>query len=116
MNIIRGTTPSLFCSLPDNISFDSVSDIWISMTQYGDIVVDKRLSRDEIKIDQIGVIDGPSHLRASIKLTQKETLSFSVLKQVLCGVRVLLSDGTALASKEIYKFTVTDVVKEGVME
>lgn len=105
MTITRGTTPELFCVIPAEISVDNVKEIWISIAQTGEVIIDRKLSDGGI------VINVPN---LTFRLTQEESLKFRTFSSAYCGVRILLNDGTALASKK-EEITISDVIKGGVI-
>ncbi|MDD3040088.1 hypothetical protein [Bacteroides sp.] len=105
MTITRGTTPELFCVIPDEISVNNIKEIWISIAQMGKILVDRKLSDGGI------IVNVPN---LTFKLSQEDSLKFGTYSSAYCGVRILLNDGTALASKK-EEVVICDVVKGGVM-
>jgi len=104
--ITRGTTPEITCVLPYELQIESISEIWISISQTGAILVDRKLSNGGIIISDHNLL---------IRLTQEETLSFKTSDVAKCGVRLLLHDGTAMASKIIEVVTINGIVKGGVI-
>lgn len=105
MIVTRGTTPELFCVIPAEISVDNIKEIWISIAQMGEIIVDRKLSDGGVIINVLNL---------TFRLTQEDSLKFKTFSPAYCGVRILLNDGTALASKK-EEVIISDVVKGGVM-
>ena len=103
--MIRGTTPThVFGGLP--VMSEDVQQIWVSYQQAGRVILVKDV--DSVVFDDNFITNSTT---ASVTLSQEETLSFkSGVASV--QVRILLMDGTALASKEI-EFAVERVIKDG---
>lgn len=106
MQLIRGTTPTIDCIIPDNIDVSDAKEIWFTIKQGGRIIADRKLSDKSVAVDGQGL---------SITLTQKETLEFNTFEVGECGIRIILNDETAWALEEIEPVYVSNVVKGGVI-
>lgn len=100
----RGTTPTIYVHVPNTINTANVVQAWLSFAQ------DKRLLIDK-DIDD-ATINGQIF---AFTLTQEETLELDADIEVLGQFRILMNDGTALAS-QIAAMRLGDVIKEGVIE
>lgn len=97
MRIIRGTTPTIIINIKNDIDLSQVVEAWVYFSQ-----------RDKVRIDKItsDITILPSEKKMQVTLTQEDTLN---LKEgdALFQVRLLFSDGTALATKgsdvEVYQ-------------
>lgn len=86
MTIYEGTTPTHTFTLP--MSVDNVQSARIAYEQNGNIAIQKETGEIEMAGNSLVV-----------KLTQEDTLKFDGSAMVSIQVRVLLDDGTALASR-----------------
>lgn len=104
MEIIRGTTPTITINVKSDIDLTKVAEIWVYISQYKRVVVDK-------KIEDVD-IDANTHT-IKVTLSQNDTLG---LKEggALFQIRLLMTDGTALAciAKSI---SIIEVYKGGVI-
>lgn len=96
--MIRGTTPTLSFILP----FDTghLTDGWVTISQAGEIVIDKQLSACSCEANKVRV-----------KLTQEETLQLAD-RITYIQLRVKTNDGDVLAS-EIITTEARKILKEG---
>ena len=106
MQLIRGTTPTIDCTIPDNIDISEAKEIWFTIKQGGRMIADRKLSDNTVSVDGQGL---------SIKLTQNETLAFNTFEVGECGIRIILNDDSAWAMNEIEPVYVSNVVKGGVI-
>lgn len=97
----RGTTPTLKFILPFDTSL--LEEAWITLGQDGEEIVNKTLSDC--------TTDGTA---LSVLLTQSDTLALSHEYRTFVQLRVLLADGTALASKT-FKMKTKCIIKSGVI-
>lgn len=97
----RGTTPTLKFILP----FDAglLKEAWITLGQDNEEIVNKTLSDC--------TTDGTT---LSVLLTQSDTLALSHEYRTYVQLRVLLTDGTALASKT-FKMRTNYIIRNGVI-
>lgn len=105
IQIYRGTTPTIYCNLPEDIDPAMIAEVWMTIAHGKKYCLD--FSLDE----------GTLHLNGrtlSVRLTQEETLSMKPHECNL-GLRLLLTDGTALAIKRPVDVEVIDVTKDGVI-
>lgn len=105
IQIYRGTTPTIYCNLPDTINPAEIAEVWITLAHGKKYCLD--FSLDAGTIDLVG-------RTLSIHLSQEQTLS---LRPHSCelGVRILMKDSTALAIKQPVDVEVIDVTKDGVI-
>ncbi len=97
----RGTTPTLKFNLPFDTSL--IDEVWVTLGQDDEAVVNKTLSDC--------TADGKS---LTVKLTQSDTLALSSEERTYVQLRVLLTDGTALASKT-FKVKTKYIIRNGVI-
>ena len=100
--IIRGTTPTLTFNLPMAVS--TLSEYWVTVSQRYDNI---RIDRDKTTLTASG-----SSIVAN--LTQEETLRLVPDKPAGIQLRVLTSDGDAMAS-EVFTTMVREVLREEVI-
>lgn len=97
----RGTTP--IHTFTTDIDLTDAEVIYITYEQTGAVVMEKQKEDLTITADSI-----------SVKLTQEETLTFTLGKPVEMQIRAKFADGTAVASQVMQ--TKADVIlKEGVI-
>jgi len=101
--MFRGTTPTINVVLPEAISMSEISALWLTMTQEGREILNKTFDAFSSEGQTL-----------SVTLTQEETLSFEADSDVDMQLRLLMTDGRALASK-IKRFRVDDILKGGVI-
>lgn len=91
--MIRGTTPThIFHGMP--FLSTEISQIWITYQQAGRVILTKDINNVVFDDNFLS-----SSCSASVQLTQEDTLSFRPGTATV-QLRVLLYDGTALASGE----------------
>ena len=105
--MVRGTTPThAFEGLP--VLSNTIEQIWITYLQAGAPIITKNIDEVTFQDDaQKGTCT------AQITLTQEETLLFAP-GRVRIQVRLLLKDGTALASCEVTT-NVKRILEDGVI-
>ena len=99
--MIRGTTPTLMFTTP--YTADQVTSGYITFTMRGYVVLDIPVSDDSVVISDNAI---------SLTLTQQQTLSFQSKATSLVQLRLVLDDGSAVASN-IIKITIGDILKDG---
>lgn len=97
--MFRGTTPTIQYALP--FQADTLVAAWITISQSGQVIIEKSLSDFECKDNII-----------RCKLSQTDTLMLKDRTQAMCQLRVKTLDGTALATKQ-QKLQVSPILKEG---
>ena len=103
--MIRGTTPSLTFNLPFNTTLVQSAEISIQYTdEYKKVLIVKELEDCELGETSI-----------STRLTQEETLQIPATTDAKVQIRVLTTDGLALAS-DIFTVKVKKLLNEGVIE
>ena len=103
MELIRGTTPTIEMIVKnDDIDLHNITQVWIYISQQKKVKVDKLY--DDVEFDYENRI-------MRVKLAQADTLDLKA-GEALIQVRVLLSDGTALATFAS-DVTIAEVYKEG---
>lgn len=102
INITRGTTPTITIHVPEDVELNTASEIWVTLKQQPKILT-KKLTNGAVLITGSDI---------SINLTQTETLQFQAGAGGLIQVRILLSDGLALAS-QIERVNIYDVIQAG---
>lgn len=106
MKFIRGTTPSIDVTVKSELDLHLLTQVWLRISQQkGKVAVDKDIS-DIINIDY------DKNLMI-FKITQEETLSFKPGDAEI-QIRLLLSDGTALAC-DAETVEIGDINKDGVI-
>jgi hypothetical protein len=100
MEIIRGTTPTIIITITNKMDLTTIQAVWVYISQQNKVKVDKLFSDV--------VIDAENN-KILVKLTQEDTLALKS-GDALFQIRLLLADGTALATiatdikiLEIYK-------------
>lgn len=106
MEIIRGTTPSIVISVKTDIDLSEVSSVWIYISQQNKVRFNKELT--DVEIDT-------SEKTITAKLDQEDTLALKAGVEAFFQIRLLMEDGTALATKA-EKVPVLEVYKDGVIE
>ena len=89
MEIIRGTTPTLVITVKDDLDFSMITEVWIYISQQNKVKIDKTFNDATFDADKKTI---------SVLLSQDETLNVKS-GDALFQMRLLLSDGTALATK-----------------
>lgn len=98
----RGTTPTLRFTLPFDTS--TLDAVWVTIAQGGKVIINKEKSDCDLKGTDI-----------SVTLTQAETLALTSGNKTEIQLRVLTTDGLALAS-EIFRENTDYILKDGVIE
>lgn len=103
--MIRGTTPiHVFSKIP--VLSQDIDELWISYLQSGKLILNK--STDSITIeDDLDTMTST----AQVKLTQEDTLLFKAGPASI-QMRILLKDGTALASDEV-NIVIKRIINDG---
>ena len=103
--MIRGTTPTLLFNLPFSASIIKSAEITIKyIDDFKKVLITKYLEDCELGETSIGA-----------RLTQEETLQFPAPAMVQVQLRILTTDGTALAT-DIYKVSVKKLLADEVIE
>ena len=98
----RGTTPTLRFTLPFDTS--TLEAVWVTIAQGGKVIINKTKVDCDLKGTDI-----------SVTLTQAETLALTAGNKTEIQLRVLTTDGLALAS-EIFRENTDYILKDGVIE
>lgn len=98
----RGTTPTLKFTLPFDTS--TLDAVWVTIAQGGNVIIDKTKVDCDLKGKEI-----------IVTLTQEETLALKAESKAEIQLRVLTTDGLALAS-EIFREDTKCILKDGVIE
>ena len=98
----RGTTPTLRFSLPFDTS--TLDAVWVTIAQGGKVIINKKKSDCDLNGKDI-----------SVTLTQEETLALKAENKTEIQIRVLTTDGVALASA-IFREDTKCILKDGVIE
>ena len=106
MELTRGTTPTIVITVKNEIDFSQVSAIWVYVSQLNKVKVDKELA--DVSFDQ-------EHKQITLTLAQEDTLALKAGTEALFQIRLLLMDGTALATLAT-KVKINEVYKDGVIE
>jgi len=106
MQIIRGTTPTIEVVIKNEIDLTTVLEVWVYIVQQKKVKVDKLLS--DVTIDAESRI-------ISVELDQEDTLALKADQDTLFQIRMLLLDGTALATVA-EKVVVKEIYKDGIIE
>lgn len=104
MQFIRGTTPSIELLYKQEIDLHQVAEVWIYVSQQKVVKVDKKL--EDVTFDY-------ENRKMTVKLTQLETLGLKA-GDALFQIRLLLNDGTALATVAA-EVEVMEIYKQGVI-
>lgn len=104
MQLIRGTTPTIIITVQTEIDLHQASEVWIYISQQNKVKVDKQL--DDVTFDY-------EERTMSVTLSQEDTLALKE-GEALFQIRLLLMDGTALATLAS-KVDVKPVYKQGVI-
>ena len=113
MQFIRGTTPTIVITVKSDIDLTEVAEVWIYISQQNKVKVDKELS---------DVIFDYENKTMTVTLSQEDTLALKadkanisqILPPTLFQIRVLMNDGTALATVAS-EVEVIEVYKGGVI-
>lgn len=105
MQLIRGTTPTIIITVQTDIDLTQVAEVWIYLSQQNKVKVDKQL--DDVSIDT-------ENKTITVTLSQDDTLALKADIDTLFQIRLLLMNGTALATLAS-KVTVKEIYKGGVI-
>lgn len=105
MQLIRGTTPTIIITVQTDIDLTQVAEVWIYLSQQNKVKVDKQL--EDVSIDT-------ENKTITVTLSQDDTLALKADIDTLFQIRLLLMNGTALATLAS-KVTVKEVYKGGVI-
>lgn len=111
ISIYRGTTPILRCILPEELTDKSIAEVWITL---------KFFDRATLHRDQIDYFLSKGEFSLSgnvitLAMSQDDTLRLHPNDYRL-DIRILLSDGSAVALKQKKTIHVIDVLKDGRIE
>ena len=106
MQIIRGTTPTIEITITSELDLTTVTQVWVYIAQQNKVKIDKLIS--DVSFD-------PENSKISVLLSQDDTLGLKADIDTLFQIRLLLNDGTALATNAS-KVKVIEVYKDGVIE
>ena len=104
MEIIRGTTPTIVINVKSEVDFDTVTAIWVYISQMGLVKVDKAIT--DVTFDK-------EKMTISLVLSQEDTLGLRE-GDALFQIRLLLSNDTALATIAEH-IRIVEVYKGGVI-
>lgn len=102
MELTRGTTPTITITIVDDIDLTQVIQVWVYISQQQSVKVDKTM--DDVVINS-------ENKTIAVTLTQKDTLKLRAADAIF-QIRMLLNDGTALATTG-GTITVNEVYKGG---
>ena len=105
LELIRGTTPTIEINVVDELDISQITDIWVYISQLGNLVIDKGFADVTIDAGEGKII---------LTLSQEDTLALQADIYTLVQVRALLQNGTAIAS-EAQKVIVREVYKDGII-
>ena len=106
MQLIRGTTPTIVITITNELDLTTIQEVWVYIAQQNKVKIDKLYS--DVTIDA-------EHNKISVKLEQEDTLNLKANQDALFQIRMLLTDGTALATIAT-EIEVGEVYKGGVIE
>lgn len=111
MELIRGTTPTIEIHVQTEIDFSQISEVWIYIAQNNYIT-----QANEVKIDKKieNVTFDDEHKIMRVTLSQEDTLSLKAKQNGLFQIRLLMMDGTALATNAT-NVVVNEVYKSGII-
>ena len=105
MEIIRGTTPKIEINVKSDVDLSTVTQVWIYITQLGQIVIDKVIT--DVTIDAAAK-------KITLQLSQADTLKLKSALLATFQIRLLLNSGIALATVAT-DVSVIEVYKGGVI-
>lgn len=106
MEIIRGTTPTIEIVITSELDFGTIEQVWVYIVQQNKVKIDKVIS--DVSFD-------PENSKILVVLSQDDTLALNADIDTLFQIRLLLNDGTALATVA-GKVNVIEIYKDGVIE
>lgn len=98
----RGTTPQLEVVVT-GVDFAEVAELWLTIGQNGRPIVNKELEDLTIEDNTIYVT-----------FTQEDTLALRACSSTYLQLRVLMNDGTAIATP-VKKLNVNEIIKDGII-
>ena len=98
----RGTTPQLEV-IVTGVDFAEVAELWLTIGQNGRPIINKDLEDLTIEDNTIYVT-----------FTQEDTLALRACSSTYLQLRVLMNDGTAIATP-VKKLNVNEIIKEGII-
>lgn len=98
----RGTTPQLEV-IVTGVDFTEVAELWLTIGQNGRPIVNKDLEDLTIQDNTIYVT-----------FTQEDTLALRACSSTYLQLRVLMNDGTAIATP-VKKLNVNEIIKDGII-
>lgn len=98
----RGTTPQLKV-IVTGVDFTEVAELWLTIGQNGRPIVNKDLEDLTIEDNTIYVT-----------FTQEDTLALRACSSTYLQLRVLMNDGTAIATP-VKKLNVNEIIKDGII-
>lgn len=98
----RGTTPQLEV-IVTGVDFAEVAELWLTIGQNGRPIVNKDLEDLTIEDNTIYVT-----------FTQEDTLALRACSSTYLQLRVLMNDGTAIATP-VKKLNVNEIIKDGII-
>lgn len=104
MSIIRGTTPTIYANIKNDIDLHDVEQVWFYISQQKKPKVDKTISDCTFDYENRKIL---------VTLTQDDTLNLKAGDAII-QLRILLADGTALAN-EGTDADILEVYKQGVI-
>lgn len=105
ISIYRGTTPTVQFQLPDDIPAEYVAEAWMTFARGKTILFDFSMDNGDL------IMNGNT---LSHRFSQEETLS---VKAQSCeiGIRLLMTDGSALCTLEPEDCDIIAIPKDGVI-
>ena len=110
MQIIRGTTPLITANVRSSIDLSAVSEVWAYIYQQGRVIIDKKLSDNQVVIDT-------DYKTITVQLTQEDTLALRANTGAIFQMRLIMGNTahTALATNG-FNVMVREVYKDGIIE
>ena len=106
MEIVRGTTPTIVGTVKNEMDLTTIQEVWVYIAQQNKVKIDKLYQ--DVTIDA-------EHNKISVKLEQEDTLKLKANQDALFQIRMLLTDGTALATIAT-EVEVAEVYKDGIIQ
>ena len=106
MEIIRGTTPTIIITVTSELDFTTIQQVWIYISQQNKVKIDKLISDVSFQ---------PEEKKILVTLSQDDTLALKAGSETFFQIRLLLNNGTALATVAS-KVEVVEIYKGGVIE
>lgn len=98
----RGTTPQLEV-IVTGVDFTEVAELWLTIGQNGRPIVNKDL--EDLMIEDNTIY---------VTFTQEDTLALRACSSTYLQLRVLMNDGTAIATP-VKKLNVNEIIKDGII-